>query len=274
MLSRKNKYCPVVVLTMCLVVGCLNTSSLATSVYGTGDHTTEGDSDPSLRGIYVVDIENVTSSMLFPTPDINWYGATDGDDTSSFFATPSGGSLYRIDVIAKTATPIGGYGGIGIKELAYNESSGLLYGTDYLAIYVIDTLTGIPIHMADVDGLSSLWAMDYDESIDQLIVVDHDTCGMYYVDEGSGGVTYVGDTGVYRVTDIWYDPFSGQMFGVGNHTNRLLALNTSTGAATTLGDLGHSILGLGNPIPEPATLSLLAFGGLALIRRRRYNDQC
>jgi hypothetical protein len=113
--------------------------------------------------------------------------------------------------------------------------------------------------------------MDYDPSLDQLIAVQTFNPGaMYYVDTDTGEATFVGETGLTRVSDIWYDPASSQMYGVSSVPNTLFTLDTLTGAGTTLGDIRVSnIHGLGVPIPEPATLSILVLGGLLALRGRR-----
>ena len=146
---------------------------------------------------------------------IDWYGATDGVDTTSFFATPDGGSLYRIDVTVQTATAIGTYGGTQISGLAFNESNGILYGTDNSSLYSIDTVTGLPTLIGSFGGPDTAWAIDYDQSIDELVAVNNTDQSMYYLDMLTGSATIVGLTGQSRITDIWYDPSSGGMFGVG-----------------------------------------------------------
>ena len=251
---------------MCVPVACLSIvgfacPALADIVFGTGASGSEG--------IYVVDTDAVSTTLLFATPGILWYGATDGDDATSFFATPSGGSLYRIDVVGKTATAVGSYGGIAIKELAYNELSGILYGTDYVDLYQIDISSGTPTSIGLLNGPSALWAMDYDSAIDELVGVNQSDNSMYYIDMTTGSATLVGPTSQDRITDVWYDPISGGMFGVGNGPERLFSLNSSTAAATVLGPINENLLGMGRPVPEPVTLGLLALGAVATIGRRR-----
>ena len=60
------------------------------------------------------------------------------------------------------------------------------------------------------------------------------------------------------------------VFGVQTYHGRLPKRNPATGAGPVLtSDLG-SYNRIAVFVPEPATLSLLALGGLAMIRRRRH----
>jgi hypothetical protein len=165
----------------------------------------------------------------------------------TILATTIWGDLYRINPVAMTAALVGPSGGPAIKELALNESSQILFGTDYISLYLIDTLTGAAGLLGPLNAPGNVWAMDYDPSLDKLVAVSSDDDNMYYVDMGSGQATLVGPTGQDRITDIWYDQAAGQMFGVGNNPDQIYTLNTATGAATVLFLLPDflNILGLG-----------------------------
>ena len=214
--------------------------------------------------------------------DIGWYGATDGDalHPDTFYATPLGGSLYRIDVVAKTATAVGSYGGVPITGLAYDEVHNILYATDYSNLYTINTTSGTPTLIGSLGGPRSAWAFDYDASIDELVAVCQTSYGsaMYYIDRNNGSASYIGYTSQRRITDIWYDSDDGQMYGVGNDpfntgVGKLYRLNSSTSEAFELGNFEEDLLGLGAPIPgvhtpEPMTVAFLALGSLSLLRAK------
>lgn len=239
-----------------VVLTCTATTAFALPIYGVGS-----------SGVYLVDTETWASQLLFDI-FIDWYGATDGYDSTSFFATPDGGSLYQIDVTVQTATAIGTYGGTQICGLAYNESNGILYGIDNSSLYSIDTATGLPTLIGSFGGPDTVWAIDYDESIDELVAVNNTDQSMYYLDMLTGSATIVGSTGQSRITDIWYDPSSGNVFGVGSYPNQLYELNSLTGVATAIGTIDHALMGLGNPIPEPCTFILLSLGSFIAARKR------
>ena len=93
-----------------------------------------------------------------------------------------------------------------------------------------------------------------------------------------GNVTGVGPLGFANSSLVGFDIFSlGQgdqgFAGLQNEllgVSELYTINLTTGAATLVGTIGGGDLidGLAVVIPEPATLSLLAVGALALVRRR------
>jgi len=185
--------------------------------------------------------------------------------------------------------------GVGMREIAFDESSGTLYGTDYTTLYTIPIvpIPGPPYAVSgppqpvgahgnrpDQTPFDEVWSLDYDPSIDQLVGTswraDDGATDLCYFDRGTGAATLVADTGQDRITDIWYSHSSGTMFGVGNGPGRVYSINTTTGTATELGETGPgdpSVLGMANlfpasPLPpaidppgdmEPAPLSLLGY---------------
>ena len=203
--------------------------------------TPEGD-------IYLIDTSVPSCTLLFDTGlGIGWYGATDSDVSHSFYVTAGGGPLYLIDVAALSATLVGDYVTGTIMELAYNEATDVLYGTDYDILYQIDKSTAVATPIGPHGVRASYWAMDYDGSIDELVAVNHDDGNTYYIDMNTGAASYVGPTGQGRVTDIWYDHSSGDMYGVGNVPSQVYSMDSTTGALSILFAIDANILGLGGP---------------------------
>lgn len=237
-------------------------------------------------GIYEVDFDSGSTNKLIDTDDIGWYGATDGDPEhpGTFYATPYGGSLYRINVDTHSVTPVGsnGYGEVPINGLAYDEENGILYGTDYKSLYTIDITPGSPTEgmatlMFEFDVCGEAWTFDYDASIDKLVIMTQACRGTktFQVDGQSGEVDYVGFTRRKRITDIWYDYETEKMYGVSNNLctgwGKLYEIDTQTGQVTKIGCIKEDLLGLGKPsyVPEPGTFAVLLFGYLLMRRRRR-----
>jgi len=183
---------------------------------------------------------------------LSWYGATDGDNSTEFFATPAGGSLHRINPGAGTATAVGSFGSVAMRELGYDEANDLLYGTDYDFLYIIDTTTGIPAvvgPMADGTGYApgSFWAMDYHAGLGKLFAVSQTTFSMYEVNTATGQLTLVGATGTDRICDLWYDAASDTFYANANVPDRHFTIDPLTGAATLTATLSSgNILGLGD----------------------------
>jgi hypothetical protein len=252
--------------------------STATIVYGVGRRNS--------RGVYKVDFSTGSVGLLFATPDIEWFGATDGDPgyPYTFYATPSGGSLFRVDVMSNVVTAVGSYGDVPIKGLAYDEVHDVLYATDYSNLYTIDITPGsptegMPTFIGAFMACGEAWAFDYDASIDELVALAYTAYGTktYHIDKTTGAADYVGFSPTMRITDVWYDPNSQKMFGVGNNpstgTGKLYEINSSTGCIVKTHCIRYDLLGLGrpcdNPVPEPATVVLLALGTSFLLMKRK-----
>ncbi len=267
-------------ISLCLFLILLNIHEFAEGAmaYGVG---TRGSC-----GIYEVDFDTSSTSLLIDTDDIGWYGATDGDPRhpDTFYATPYGGSLYRVNVMTHAVTAVGsnGYGGVPINGLAYDEESEILYGTDYSNLYTIDITPGsptegLPTLISEFNACGDAWTFDYDASIDKLVIMTQFgfRTKTYHVDGVTGDVDYIGFTFKKRITDIWYDHDSEKMFGVSNNLctgwGKLYEIDTQTGEAIKIGGIQNDLLGLGkpNPIPEPVTVVLLVLGSVLMKGRRR-----
>lgn len=236
---------------------CLYSYAQATSCYGVS----------VWEGIYTVDFDTGLVDLYFSTPSYRWHDATSGNDGQSFYATLEGGSLYQINIITKNVEEIGLYGIGTINGLAYDVESQILYGIDGTNLYTINTTTGAASLIGSTG--KEFWAFEYDPITNNLIGVNGADESMYYIDPSSGQITKIGPTGIDRITDIWFNHSDNTMYGVGNGYNGLCTLNTITGVGTSLfGDYRYypqkNIMGLGNPIPEPCTVSLFALGGLLL----------
>lgn len=233
------------------------------------------------RGVFFVNTVNGEVSMLFSVPGaVVFYGATDAGDEHGFwgiapYGSPSGdrARLYWIDVFAKTCAQVGPDIDTGLRELAYNENTGVLYATDYTDLYTLNPTTGIATHIGSHGaGIENVWAMDYDPSIDKLVAVGHrpiDPCeplrfaaDMYYVNPDTGAATFIADTGNERLTDVWYDHTTDQMFALGNFPGKVMKMNTATGRTTDyrpMVPVEMNLLGAGNPsvpiAPVPMAMS-------------------
>ncbi|NIO29553.1 MAG: T9SS type A sorting domain-containing protein [Candidatus Latescibacteria bacterium] len=146
-----------------------------------------------------------------------WMGATDGDNPNEFFAVYADvqGFLYRINPYMQKATLVGECGE-SVKELAYNEKTDVLYGSDYLRLYTIDKVTGQATEVGTMGEPGAFQAMDYHAGLDKLLTVSCiDKC-LYEVDVNTAQITKI-DTLNYEgkfISDIWHDEVTGWLFAV------------------------------------------------------------
>jgi hypothetical protein len=119
-----------------------------------------------------------------------------------------------------------------------------------------------------MDGLA------YDAAGDILYGVNDVDHQLQIISQATGAVTDVGSLGftlgVY--SGLTFDSESNTLYL--SSSQNLYSVNTTTGTATLIGSTGVNMTGLAFApsavvIPEPGSLSLLALGGLALVRWRR-----
>ncbi len=226
---------------------------------------------------------DVCSADLSPLPYGPFYGAASSGSPDFFWATTgssyeegTGSALYKIFPAEKISLPIGsGYGQnprypgnpdyvINMRELAYNDDTGILYGTDYLGLYTIDTATGTASLIGDfgtgIDGelIDYVFSMEYDSSSMNLYITNQKVAEngtrlathLYSVDMTTAVPTYVGDTGTSGLTDMYNSHISGQMFAAANADNRLYQVDPSTGSSILRGNIADNILGLSGEFLE------------------------
>ncbi len=239
-------------------------------------------------GVFFVNALNGEAPLLFEAPDwINFHGATDAGDERGFWAIEpyigpelDWSRLHWIDVFARTCTQVGPDIQTNLQELAYNEGTGVLYATNYTDLYTLNPTTGIATYVGQHGpGIENVWAMDYDPSIDKLVAMGHrpvDPCDpvaygadMYYVDPGTGAATFIADTGNRRLTDVWYDHTTEQMFALGNFPGKVMRVNTTTGQTTdyrSMVPVEMNLVGAGNPsvpiAPQPMEMSAMNHAGV------------
>ena len=155
-------------LIVCLSLGWAVSTASAVPLYAV---SFEGD-------VYTVNQTNSTYQLLSPPSNtgFEFWDATDGPGLNAFFASGPGDWLYTIDIVNKTVTAIGAYGGPSIKTLAYAETGGgVLYGSDFTNLYTINTTTGAATLIGPINRPSDLfigvYAMDYDPVAGRLYIV-------------------------------------------------------------------------------------------------------
>lgn len=193
----------------------------------------------------------------------------------------AGNGIYAISPTDASAAFLGN-SPASLQDLAYNPANGKMYGTDaadglwrddngdsipetFLGVYGLGTLTtGLGF-----DGAGNVWIHDIALDIIYKGVGDAPgsvapTIAIGYNSNFSQGL-YVGANkgyhGALNATSFQSENYSFNLDGTGYALQSVFPVHVPNGLPQVeVGDL--------TPIPEPATLSLLALLGLAAIRRR------
>jgi len=196
----------------------MNGTFYATDVRTSTEYATFGTINQS-TGAYTPlsnQIDNDAWRTLAPVTNSVFYTVDVSNADTLTKITLSGPGLTTV-----TTTPIGPGLGTDIDGLAYDTTTGVLYGTSDTYLYTIDTTTGIATEVGSLDNVSN--SVNVDNSRNDL-AWDWDTSTMYFnVGEGNpsfsndslytvnlsnGGVTHIGGNGVtnYGIDGITFVP--------------------------------------------------------------------
>ncbi len=194
-------------------------------------------------------------------------------------------TLIKIDPNTGLGTPVGTFlnaAGAPVKmvSLAFDSVTSTMYGNTALGfggnpdqLYRIDPNTAQSTLIGTGIGFNNIFALAFNNS-GKLYGVSNDTHQLLLIDTtlGSGGL--VAPVAPQSIFDIATRPEDGTTFAVNAFTNELYKLDLNTGATTLVGPHTtptHNMVGLAfGPVPEPGTVTLLAFGAaFAAFRRRR-----
>ena len=278
------RYGVIAVAVVSVLLGSTARDSYGDTAYGVGAFK----GFDAFSGIAGLDTTNGTTKMLIPTPGLRWYGATDGPSADTFYAVanpwydinPDPGSkldprseLFLINTTDWSVTSFGLINvpdGSPIREIALDNTSGILYGTDYANLYTIPTGGGGvtaafvgpfgPRPDASGDPIDYVFSMDYDQNAGQLVGTSWrrgaDETDLYYFNPATGAGTRVDYTGLQDISDVLYSHSDGKLLGVNRlpQPGQVFDVNTTTATATPLGTIPDvSFYGIANATPGPGS---------------------
>lgn len=223
----------------------------------------------SLGNLYTVDVETGVAELIGNTgrefTDIAFdaEGRLFGISNQGSFWVDMG--LYEIDPENASVTKIGNIGPGGFLNALVFDEKGTLWAAGDSAVITINPSTGGGTVFSNaVSGYGSAGDLALDASLNMYLTTD--TGMLIRIDRSTGSVFAVGlipQTNLYGFATGDDD----QMYGLSSD-NKIFLIDPSTGDGTLLGSITASFpLGatngtsfLGESVPEPATLFLLAAG--------------
>lgn len=256
-----------------LAVGAFGLLLWGCSAHAAMIWTTTGDG----TGIGTIDSATGVGTEVGPTGQSQgWAAAFDLNGT--LFTTYNGfsGNAQLATVNTATGAIASTIGGLGTNLIALEvDASGQLWGVGYndQNLYRIDKSTGAMVLVGNT-GITSTMDLAFDSAGTLYSTVNNN---LYTLDLFTGASTLlVNLTGILSgsVMGIMFD--GSDVLYATNYVSgaELYTVNTSTGAATVVGETGFNFPHGGDifisAVPEPGTLVLLGLGlaGLAASRRR------
>jgi len=194
--------------------------------------------------------------LLAPTSSGNFLAGADWVDGEWIGCQYDTGALYKIDPGTGDMEYIGG-GGSGLNGLAYDDTSGTLYGAASYNLYEVDPETGS-------QTLVGSWGSSYLAiaiAIADGVCYMHDivTDSIYLVDLDTGSATLLGSTGQASnyAQDMAYDRQNDQMFISGyTSTGTLYEMDMENGHFTSIGAFQGGAEMTGFAIPGQGTFGI------------------
>jgi len=229
--------------------------------------------------VYRLDLATGASSLVGPTGyDYPGDLASDTRPGSHRIWAPdvTTNTLLTIDPITGSATAVAPFSSSDkIISLAFDPIAGKLYGTSAHGfgaagdqLYEIDPDTGGAALIGTL-GVNDVYALAFNAG--GLFGVSEDRRALYQISTTTGSAALVASMGLEHVYDIATRPEDNVTFAVDSGTNTLYTLDLGSGATVAVGSYTVSnLVGLAFvSAPEPATVALLALGGLAVLGHSR-----
>ncbi len=242
--------------------------------------------DADTQTLYSIDRETavVTRVGRLGADEADIFAGLAYDSTHDIlYATTTGtNKLYSVDYATGKATLIGDLKASLMHGLAYDPCTVQLLGTFGQSkgdgLYSIDVSTGA----ATLIGHTGFFHEDHLNTIQGLAVHPKthvlygivagpafDWSALIEIDMKTGQGAWIGPQNAH-ISGLAFDAQTNALYGIDNWTSKLYTIDIRTGASTLIGSTGlGNPLGLEDivPIPEPATVALLAIGFLALRRK-------
>jgi hypothetical protein len=224
--------------------------------------------------LYEINLNTGAATPVGPVGFLDVEGLCFQPGTGTLFGWNNGGHLITIDPATGAGTTVGPSGVSGQFDAGLTfDASGDLFASMATTeeLYGVNPATGQAsligpttgedvIALADAGG-DLLWGVsqDYDEQPLKFVSISKST----------GATTLIGPlglgSGITAGVGIDYGP-DGTLWGIADN-GAIFTIDTANGQATVMATTLGGFEGLA--IPEPATLALLAPGGLMFVRRRR-----
>jgi hypothetical protein len=182
--------------------------------------------------------------------------------------------LYQINPVTGLGTSIGTFG-THINSIAFDVTSGQLYGADSIALYRIDP-TNAALTLVGLTTRGDVRSIGFDLSGNLYGAGGN---SLLKINTSTGAAAAIGSFGVPAATmyDFAARPEDGTMFAVGDPSSSFLyQVDTATGHAALIGGISgippanfaHG-LAFSPGVPEPPTLALILMARSHGVRRRR-----
>jgi hypothetical protein len=195
-------------------------------------------------------------------------------------------NLLKIDPTTGAGSVVGPFstpgGAVKMVSIAFDPVTSTMYGNTSFGfggnpdrLFRIDATTGASVPIGDI-GFNDVFALGFSQA-GKLYGVSNATHQLILIDTtlGSGGA--IGPVAPTSIFDLATRPEDGAAFVVDSGTiatgtNSLYRIDLNSGATGLIGPQTtvHNMVGLAfGPVPEPATLTLFAFGATLLTFRRK-----
>ncbi len=246
-----------------------------TSAYGQSAYATDAN-----ENLYSVNLATGASTLIGNNGGFFLEGLA-LSPTGVLYGTSSGGDVVTLDTSTGAATFLNN-NGIGNQE-GLDFAGNSLWSTDFNVSTGIHGLdpggldTGFDVASSIRDGFAR--AMAFDPAFNFAFTLNDNLTGvgqdLWATDVAGnstliGGLTNAAGLPLDQTAAMDFDMNTGILWALGE-SGEIWQIDPNTGVATLTGNTGGQVwLDMSmNPVPEPATLTALGIGAIAMIRRRR-----